>query len=48
MKRPSLLAIFVAGLVLGIVLSAVVLQRLMTAGQTPAAPAARAPATTAA
>jgi Cu(I)/Ag(I) efflux system membrane fusion protein/cobalt-zinc-cadmium efflux system membrane fusion protein len=31
MKRPSLLAIFVAGLALGVVLSAVVLQRLMSA-----------------
>lgn len=41
MKRPSLLAIFVSGLVLGIVLSAVVLQHLMTAGQAPASPAAR-------
>jgi RND family efflux transporter MFP subunit len=40
MKRPSLLAIFAAGLVLGIVSSAVVLQHLMSAGGAPAAPAA--------
>lgn len=40
MKRPSLVAIFAAGLVLGIVLSAIVLQHLMSAGETPAAPAA--------
>jgi Cu(I)/Ag(I) efflux system membrane fusion protein len=43
MKRPSLIAIFAAGLVLGIVLSAVVLQHLMSAGETALAPPASAP-----
>ncbi len=40
MRRASLIAIFAAGLVLGVVLSSVVLQRLMRAGEAPIAPAA--------
>lgn len=38
MKRPSLIAIFVAGMVLGIVLAAVVVERLLGTGAAPAAP----------
>jgi Cu(I)/Ag(I) efflux system membrane fusion protein len=40
MRRPSLIAIFAAGLLLGIVLSAAFFQRVMPTGETPVTPAA--------